>query len=335
MKTILQSTTLVIALMITTSLSKLNAQTVSSLEGLTLAIDSYWDGSSNPLGTTFTDGNAIYPNYYDTSWGGFWSSGWAYSNVKDSVTAGYGNLFAARTATGYNSSSNYAVGQQNAKIILSGNAAGKVVHGFYITNSTYTAISMRDGDMFAKQFGGPSGNDPDWFKVTIRKWQGGIMAIDSVEFYLADFRFTDNSQDYILTSWAWVDLSGLGNVDSLLFELSSSDVGGFGMNTPAFFCIDNFTTADSPVLVESLPNTNNLIEVYPNPVQEKTIIDLSLLNDEFVLMSIFDLKSQLMYAEWVSTKNKISFDWSAFQNGIYLINIQGEKNKIVQKIIKA
>ncbi|MEZ4953573.1 MAG: DUF4465 domain-containing protein [Saprospiraceae bacterium] len=32
----------------------------------------------------------------------------------------------------------------------------------------------------------------------------------------------------------------LGHVDSL-FTLSSSDAGVFGMNTPAYFCLDNLT----------------------------------------------------------------------------------------------
>ena len=156
-------------------------------------------------------------------------------------------MYAARTADGYNGSSNYIVSQQNSLIKLTGNAVGKVVSGFYITNSTYAAISMRDGDMFSKKFGGISGNDADWFKLVIRKYFGGVLSTDSVEFYLADFRFQNNAQDYILTSWQWVDLTSLGNSDSLLFTLSSSDVGQWGMNTPAFFCIDNFTTSDAGV----------------------------------------------------------------------------------------
>jgi hypothetical protein len=37
--------------------------------------------------------------------------------------------------------------------------------GVYVTNTTYAYNSMRDGDMFAKKFGGPTGNDPDWYKL--------------------------------------------------------------------------------------------------------------------------------------------------------------------------
>src|SRR5690606_13300086 len=105
-----------------------------------------------------------------------------------------------------------------------------------VTNSTYAYYSMKDGDAFAKKFGGVTGNDPDWFKLTIKMYFQGIFN-DSVDFYLADFRFTDNSQDYIVKDWQSINLSSYGSMDSLSFELSSSDIGMWGMNTPAFFCI--------------------------------------------------------------------------------------------------
>jgi hypothetical protein len=49
--------------------------------------------------------------------------------------------------------SNYIVGQQDAIINLNSNAIGKVVNGFYVTNGTYAALSMKNGDQFAKKFG--------------------------------------------------------------------------------------------------------------------------------------------------------------------------------------
>jgi hypothetical protein len=62
----------------------------------------------------------------------------------------------------------------------------------------------------------------------------------SVDFYLADYQFTSNCYDYILHEWTWVDLTPLGDiVKTLHFELSSSDIGAWGMNTPSYFAIDN------------------------------------------------------------------------------------------------
>jgi hypothetical protein len=222
--------------------SFLIAQTVSTFESLSLAPNSYWNGSD--LSGGFSNGNAFFTNDYDTTF--FSWSGFAYSNMKDSTTAGWGNQYSAITASGYNGSANYAVADEygNAKIILTGNAAGKYVEGFYITNSTYAYLSMRDGDMFSKKFGGVTGNDPDWFKLTVKGWLNGNLKSNEVEFYLADFRFADSTEDYIVRDWQWVNLQPLGNVDSIQFFLTSSDTGQWGMNTPAYFCLDNFTTAD-------------------------------------------------------------------------------------------
>ena len=108
---------------------------------------------------------------------------------------------------------------------------------------------MRDGDPngFAKQLGGDSGDDPDWFKLSVY----GIDAIGNpmsnfVDFYLADYRFSDNSHDYVITDWSFVDLTGLSGAASLHFNLASSDNGVWGMNTPAYFAMDDLQTAAVP-----------------------------------------------------------------------------------------
>ena len=106
---------------------------------------------------------------------------------------------------------------------------------------------MLNGDSFAKKFGGGDGNDADWFLLTIRGFDTLNQDIGTVDFYLADYRFADNSQDYIVNNWELVDLSLLGtNLASLQFEYSSSDVGDWGMNTPAYFAMDDFAAVPEP-----------------------------------------------------------------------------------------
>lgn len=214
------------------------SQTVSTFENLVLAPNSYWNGSD--LSGEFASGNATFVNSYDTTY--FTWSGFAYSNVKDSTTGGAANQYGSATAGGYGGSTNYAVanGYGDMKVRLTGNTAGTTITGVYVTNSTYAALSMLNGDQFAKKFGGVSGNDQDWFKLTATGWLNGNPTANSVEFYLADYRFANNTQDYIVKSWEWLSLQPLGNVDSIAFYLSSSDTGQFGMNTPAYFVMDNF-----------------------------------------------------------------------------------------------
>ena len=307
----------------------LQAQTVSTFEAPILGANSFWNGQTAPLGTTFEVGNASFENYYDTAYGGYWVSGWAYSNVADTTTAGYMNMYAARPGSGYESDQ-YAVGQQNSKIVLKSQARGKIVSGFYATNGTYSALSMKNGDSYAKKFGGTTGNDPDWFKLTIRKWYNGILTSDSVDFYLADYRFTNNDEDYIVNGWQWVDLTSLGNVDSLQFTLSSTDVGTLGINTPLFFCIDNFTTTDHGVGVKE--NINTQINIFPNPATNTLNINIS--NDNHLNISIIDITGRIIVNQQVSNEKNISLDITNLTAGIYQLKIQGNGINTNQTFIK-
>ncbi len=322
-------------LLFVTSFSFLLGQTVSNFENLTIAPNTYWNGASHALGTSFESGNATFVNYYDTAYGGYWSRGWAYSNVVDSTTAGMGNMYATRAGSGFNGSSNYIVaqvdvfGQVNPKVILNPAARGKMVSGAYITNATYTAISMRDGDAFGKKFGGVTGNDPDWLKITIKKWANGTLSNDSVDFYLADFRSSNNSEDYILTQWQWVDLTSLGNVDSLTFVMSSSDVGQFGINTPLFFCMDNFTTADQGVGVD-LVETGNDVMLFPNPAQN--VLNITTADGSLKTVSLFDQSGRLVHKS-ESTFQRTSVDISNQKSGIYFLQINGNNINYSQKVI--
>lgn len=309
--------TLIIACIIASAL-QLPAQTVSNFDSLTLAPDSYWDGSDFTGG--FASGNAYFPNIYlyDSVYGGYWAEGFAYSNKTDSVTPGFGNMYSAITAAGVNGSSIYSIGQQGAVVRLTGAAAGKVVNGFYVTNSTYAALSMRDGDMFSKKFGGVSGDDPDWFKLSITGYDGCCPIADTVHFFLADYRFSTNNLDYIVNDWQWVDLTSLGNLDSLMFFLSSSDTGMFGMNTPPFFCIDDFTTADSPAgIAEEQEVTLN---VFPNPASDRLNISLPQAGTPAEIM-LFNSRGQCVFTDLCYGKVQYLMNTASLPGGIYFIRM--------------
>lgn len=127
--------------------------------------------------------------------------------------------------------------------VTDGNA--KSFSGFYINNNQMAYITMLDGTMFNKKFGGESGSDPDWFRVKIWGIRADNTATEPIYHYLADFRFEDNDLDYIQDSWKWVDLQSLGEVKELQFVMESTDSGDFGINTPAYFCMDNLTVMEA------------------------------------------------------------------------------------------
>ena len=118
-----------------------------------------------------------------------------------------------------------------------------VVPGFYITNSSYTYNSLTGGDPYAKKF-----DKGDWFKLTITGYDADDEVTGTKDYYLADLR--DEATAYIINDWRYVDLSCLGAVAKLGFELSSTDTGDWGMNTPAYFCFDNFGAEGTEVLPE-------------------------------------------------------------------------------------
>jgi len=309
----------------------INAQTVSDFESLTLAPESFWNGSDTPNGTSFTCGNAVFPNYFDEAWQ-YWAEGWAYSNMTDTVTEGFMNMYSAFTGSGYNNSANYAIGTQGSQIKLTGSALGKTVAGFYVTNGTFAALSMKNGDIVSKPFGGTTGDDPDWFKLTVRAYYQGSLKNDSVEFYLADYRFTDNAENYIIKSWTWVDLMPLGNVDSLVFDLSSSDNDlVFGMNTPAFFCIDNFTTLDSPAAIND-KNFTKGIALYPNPASDFLHITIPDSSEDYYI-KIFNSTGQMVLSQKQST-NKNSINIASWPRGIYHLRTQQGLNITSYTFIK-
>lgn len=242
----------------------LSAQTTADFENLGVAPGTF---VNNAAGGSFESGNVSLPNTYSADFD-FWS-GWAISAVNNANTPGFGNQYAAVAGKGVDGSDVYAVGYAlpSAAIQMTGSAMGAPVSGMYVTNSTYTYFSMLEGDAFAKRFGGESGNDPDFFLLTIKGVRDGTETTDAVEFYLADYRFSDNSQDYIVDTWTFIDLTPLGNVDAIQCYLSSSDNGEFGMNTPGYVCVDNIITSDMAVRVRQ-PFPTTTVSVFPNPTSD-------------------------------------------------------------------
>ncbi|MBW2037196.1 MAG: DUF4465 domain-containing protein [Deltaproteobacteria bacterium] len=229
-------------------------------EDLQLDSESYWNGADES--GKFTSCEASFNNNYDAQWGSW--NGFSYSNITDTETSGMDGQYNAIAGSGQ-VSSNYAVAYYSAWAESSPTItfpAPQVVSGAYFTNNNYAYYSMLEGDQFAKKFGGDDGTDPDWFLLTITGRDADGNETGTVEFYLADFRPDDNSQDYIVDNWRWVDLTSLGTVKSLEFSLTSSDTGDWGMNTPAYFCIDNVngSPADQDADSDGIPDTQEVAD---------------------------------------------------------------------------
>lgn len=313
------------------------AQTLTAdFEDLVLPADSFY---SDALSTPFVSNQITF--HYDwtiSQFGDYWSGGFSYSNMADSVTSGYSNQYSAKAAKGYNNSANYVVGQNFSIVKTDGSGFGSTINGVYVTNSTYAYNSMRDGDAFAKKFGGASGNDPDWFKLQVKRYAGGVLLNDSIDFYLADFRFSNNSQDYILKTWEYLDLSSFGGTaDSLQFSVSSSDVGAFGMNTPAYFCLDNLSINPAVIgLNESKKNLNNL-NLSPSIVENNANLSIESKINEKATITVLNGIGQTVKTENIQLqtgKNSFTHDYSELTSGIYFISVSTSNSINTLKFVK-
>lgn len=219
---------------------------VGPTENSQIEVDAF--GGDVSIGT-FSSGGASFLNQAN-QWG--LAKGFAVSNRVDTTTVGFTSGTSAITGTGFDvGNDNYAtvfgyVDQLDhtnvdelQQLPYFDPPADMDVVSAHVTNTTYSALSMQFGDAFAKQFGGTSGGDPDYFRLSIFGSLDGTALSDVVEFYLADFRADESTNDTIVNQWTFVDLTPLADADRLYFNLDSSDNGTFGMNTPAYFAIDN------------------------------------------------------------------------------------------------
>lgn len=212
------------------------AQEVATFEDLYLEPESSWDGSS--MSGVFKSGDYLFTNNYK-DWGGYTSwDGFAYSTKTSTSYAELSDQFNSCVGHGFDNSQTYAVVYYNsyselAPTIIEHLGESFEAKGFYVTNSAYAYTSMKNGDAYAKKF-----DESDWFMLTIT---GYLIdeKVGTVEFYLA-------KDGNIISDWQYVDITALGTVDRLDFTLSSSDTGEWGMNTPAYFCMDNFG-AENPI----------------------------------------------------------------------------------------
>ncbi|CAG5076290.1 DUF4465 domain-containing protein [Parvicella tangerina] len=309
------------------------AQNVS-FENISIpSAESFWNGSDltgneNPTGIFSSSASEDYFQFntvYDTTWGaayGIWSSGWAFSNQTSDTLTGLNGQHSSY-AGGAADSAQYAIGQQNSKIHRL--SSYHFFESVQISNSNYAAHSMLNGDQFAKKFGGTSGDDPDWFLLTIYAHNDIDQVYDSVEVYLADYRFSNNTQDYVVKDWVNVDISSLGTADYLRFEMTSSDMGAWGMNTPSFFAIDDLTYASSANVENAKTET---VRFYPNPTTNELFIDHFERFDEFQIITI---DGQILRTEPISSGH---IYLNNLKSGNYYIKVIGKGTSIVKSIIK-
>lgn len=299
---------------------------VFDFENVTLSAESYDNGSGGIA--NFSNGDITLSNDYNTG-GGYWS-GFSISNITDNTTPGYANEYSAYTGGGKNSN-NYAV--YTFEGAISGNSDIISIESIEITNATYTALSMLNGDMFGKVFGSINGadgnpdgtNGEDFFKVWIIGENYAGDTKDSIEFYLADYRFSDNMQDYIVNDWNTINFSSFSfPVNRVKFKFESSDMSFGYMNTPGYLIIDDIMY-NSDLNVDE--NILTAVKISPNPVK-----DFLNIKGETGKLTVSDTKGRIIY---IAAHNEFStIDFSIMNSGVYFVKVENKSGSFTEKIIK-
>lgn len=299
-------------------------QTAVDFENFGLAADQFLNGSDGT--TSFNTDYFSLPIDYNENYDSW--TGWALSSVTDNETPGYGNQYSAITGAGVDGSLTYATSYNFGPNTLEmfspiGGASEFSPNGIYITNATFTYFSMLEGDAFAKKFGGASGTDPDFLLLTIKGLNKEGQQ-DSVDFYLADYRFEDSNQDYIIDEWTFVDLTKFAAYENLQFQITSSDVGQFGINTPQYFCIDNVVF---DVTTSTEDEAFSDLSVYPNPASEILNIEY----DGEATIKITNGNGALVLSQ-TSLKNRVNI--SELPTGVYALLVTSKKGNATRRFVK-
>ncbi|HQB21534.1 MAG TPA: DUF4465 domain-containing protein [Bacteroidales bacterium] len=206
-------------------------------ESLELEPNSHYAGEDNAGGF-----EADYLKFYNSYAGGMWY-GFAYTNETDTTTPGYENQYSSASGSGVNASENYVVGfmasdwENNYEPIpsvlkLTKENPEDIIPGMYVNLNTYASLYMADNDFYK--------TENHWYKLKIVALSTTSYFTNEAEFFLADYRSDNEEMQFKIDDWTYIDLTWAGVADSLLFYVESSDEGDYGINTPAYFCIDNF-----------------------------------------------------------------------------------------------
>ena len=150
----------------------ITAQTTIDFENHPLTGAETHDNGNDGVGA-FDFGGTTFDYNYNAA--GSYFSGFAISNETDVTTPGFGNQYSAYTGSGANGSTNFAIFYDFSNGGINTNDATVGIDSFELTNTTYSYLSMRDGDGYGKVFGSiydadgnvDSTNGEDYFFVRI------------------------------------------------------------------------------------------------------------------------------------------------------------------------
>ena len=145
---------------------------------------------------------------------------------------------------GYKDNTSYTTGQVLPAISFK-DGVERVVDHMYVNNIAYAIKCYIDGNSLTAKIG-----PDDWVKLTATGYNAAGEKTGDASIYLC------NGPEHIITDWTKFDLSGLGKVLKVEFNITGSSDNGYGFSQPAYFAYD-----DVAVRFEKTPTTGLLGDV--------------------------------------------------------------------------
>ena len=181
----------------------------------------------------------------------YWGGGHAISNYSTGDIKNYGGFEAqltvykkgvsglSRTGGGHNGSNNFAVhygyidgSEYNKTDVLPtltfADGSEHVIDHMYVNNTTYLLNCLVNGNDLTAKIG-----PDDWVKLIAIGYNAAGTKTGQVSIYLC------NGPDNIVMDWTKWNLSSLGKVNSVMFNVTGSSDNGYGFSQPAYFAYDD------------------------------------------------------------------------------------------------
>ena len=216
----------------------------SSGAGVSSADEAYqWTDTGN------TGLKHIFPYNYNAYC--YWGGGHAISNYSTGDIADYGGFNTqltvykkgvsglSRTGGGHNGSNNFAVhygyidGSEYNKTdtlpaLTFADGSEHVIDHMYVNNTTYLLNCLINGNGLTAKIG-----PDDWVKLVATGYDTKGAKTGETGIYLC------NGPDNIVMDWTKWDLSSLGKVSKVTFNVTGSSDNGYGFSQPAYFAYDD------------------------------------------------------------------------------------------------
>ena len=182
----------------------------------------------------------------------YWSGGHAISNYASADIETYGNSNSqltiykksddqslVRTGGGHNGSDNFAVHfgyvdnspyslpEESLPALTFADGTARVIDHMYVNNICYALNCYMNGNGYTEKIG------PDDWVAIVAKGYNGDEKTGEAKIYLC------NGPENIVTDWTKFDLSTLGKVTKVTFNVTGSSDNGSGFSQPAYFAYDD------------------------------------------------------------------------------------------------